>query len=63
MYFILYNDSRGEWRWTLRSTNHEAICVSSEGYTAKQGAMHSIAIVKAGAASAKTYDDSVKTWS
>lgn len=62
MYFILYKDNKGEWRWTFRAANHEAICVSSEGYTSKQGAVHGIALVKTGAASAKTYDDSTKTW-
>jgi len=63
MYFILYTDSRAEWRWTLKSPNHEPICVSSEGYTSKQSAVHSISLVKAGASSAKTYDDSTKSWS
>jgi uncharacterized protein YegP (UPF0339 family) len=63
MYFILYKDNRGEWRWTFRSSNHEAICASSEGYTSKQGALHGIALVKQGAAAARVYDDTTKTWS
>jgi len=63
MYFILYKDQKGEWRWTLRAANHEPICVSSEGYTTKQGALHSINLVKSGAASAKIYDETTKTWS
>lgn len=62
MYFILYKDNRGEWRWTFRSANHEAICVSSEGYTSKQGALHGIGLVKQGAATARIYDDTTKTW-
>lgn len=63
MYFIIYKDQKGEWRWTFRAANHEAICVSSEGYTTKQGALHSISLVKLGAASAKIYDETTKTWS
>ncbi len=63
MYFILYKDKQGEWRWTFRAANHEAICVSSEGYTTKQSAVHSIGLVKSGAASAKVYDDTTKMWS
>lgn len=62
MYFILYKDNRGEWRWNLRAANNEDICVSSEGYTSKQSAQHSINLVKTGAATAKVYDDSTKSW-
>jgi len=63
MYFVLYKDKQGEWRFTYRAANHEAICVSSEGYTSKQSALHAIALVKTGAAAAKIYDESTKTWS
>lgn len=48
MHFVLY---------------HEDICVSSEGYTSKQGALHGITLVKRGAAAARVYDDTTKTWS
>lgn len=63
MYFVLYQDKQRQWRWTHRAANHEAICVSSEGYTSKQGALNGIALLKMGAATAKTYDESTKTWS
>lgn len=63
MYFYLYTDKQGQWRWNLRSANHQIICDSAEGYTSKQGAMHGIALVKTGAATAKTYDETTKTWS
>jgi uncharacterized protein YegP (UPF0339 family) len=62
MYFILYKDNQGQWRWTYRAANHEAICVSSESYTTKQNAQHSINLVKTGSASARIYDDTTKTW-
>ena len=62
MYFILYKDNRSEWRWTFRSANHEAICVSSESYSSRQGALHGIALVKQGASTARIYDETTKTW-
>ncbi|MCP1679440.1 YegP family protein [Kerstersia gyiorum] len=62
MYFILYKDSQGLWRWTFRAANHEAICVSSESYHNKQDAIHSINLVKTGSPSASTYDESQKSW-
>jgi uncharacterized protein YegP (UPF0339 family) len=62
MHFILYKDNRGEWRWTFKAANHEPICVSSEGYSSKQGALNSIALVRANAASSPIYDDSQKNW-
>ncbi len=61
MYFILCKDTRGEWRWTFRSANDEAICVSSQGYTSQPGALHGIALVKQGATAAENSDDSTKT--
>lgn len=62
MYFILYKDKQNLWRWTYRAADHEDICVSSESYTTKQGALTSIALVRSGAASAKVYDDTTKIW-
>lgn len=61
MYFILYTDNRGEWRWKYRAGNNEDIAVSSEGYKAKQNALYSISLVKQ-ALSAKTYDDTLGKW-
>lgn len=46
MYFEMYRDARGEWRWRLKAGNHEVIAVSSEGYTSKQSCSHSIDLVK-----------------
>jgi uncharacterized protein YegP (UPF0339 family) len=63
MYFVRYNDSRGEWRWNYRAGNHEDICVSSEGYMSKQGALHCIALLKQGAAAPRIYEDTTQTWS
>ncbi len=62
MYFILYRDVKGEWRWTFRAANHEAICVSSESYTRRENCIHSINLVKSGSPTAKVYDDIAKSW-
>lgn len=62
MYFIIYKDHKGEWRWKFRAANHEDICVSSEGYTRRENCLHGINLVKAGAATAKVYDDAAKGW-
>lgn len=48
MKFILYKDARGEWRWRLKAANGNIICASSEGYTSKQSAQHSIESTKKG---------------
>jgi len=46
MYFVLFQDSRFEWRWTLKAANHEPVAMSSEGYTTKFNCRRSIALVK-----------------
>ncbi len=35
MYFQIYEDKRGEWRWRLKAGNHQIIGGSGEGYTDK----------------------------
>ena len=61
MYFIIYKDNRGEWRWKYLAANHEDIAVSSEGYKTKQGALNGIELVMK-ANTARIYDDSQKLW-
>jgi uncharacterized protein YegP (UPF0339 family) len=61
MYFDLYVNRAGEYQWTLKSANHEPIC-HSEGYVSKQGALHSIGLVKRGAATASVYDQPIRNW-
>ncbi|WP_322995595.1 YegP family protein [Castellaniella sp.] len=48
MKFTLYKDARGEWRWRLKAANGNIVCISSEGYSSKQNARHSIESVKKG---------------
>ena len=63
MYFCLYKDNKGEWRWTLRRDgNHEAIAVSSESYKQRSDCLVSINLVKSHAATAKVLDQEAKAW-
>lgn len=62
MYFILYKDANDQWRWNINSTNHKKIAMSSESYINKQDAIHSINLVKNGAATAGVYDKTQEKW-
>jgi uncharacterized protein YegP (UPF0339 family) len=46
MYFDLYIDANGYWRWTLYAANYKKIANSGEGYHNKQDCLHAIALVK-----------------
>ena len=46
MYYVLYKDTSGYWRWTLKASNHEPIAVSSESYVRKADAEHGIKLTK-----------------
>lgn len=46
MYYVLYKDAAGYWRWTLKASNHEAIAVSSESYVRKSDAAYGIQLNK-----------------
>ncbi len=46
MYFEVYKDVRGEWRWTLKAGNHETIATSGEGYINRADCLHGIELVK-----------------
>lgn len=46
MYYRIFRDSAGYWRWNLRAGNHEIISVSSEGYARKADAEHGINLNK-----------------
>ncbi len=52
-YFVKYQDTRREWRWTFHATNGEAIAVSSEGYTHEASCDNSIELVRRGAPGAQ----------
>jgi uncharacterized protein YegP (UPF0339 family) len=62
MYFYLFQEPNGQWRWNYRSDNHKIIADSAEGYHNKQDALSGIGLVKSGAAAAPIYDNETKTW-
>jgi len=55
MYFALYKDVAGKWRWTLKAANHEPIAMSSESYNRKADAEYGIQLTKS-ASTAPVYD-------
>lgn len=46
MYFKLYKDTAGYWRWTLYAANNRKIADSGEGYHNKSDAEGGINLVK-----------------
>ncbi|TDQ59883.1 hypothetical protein EDC45_0550 [Mesocricetibacter intestinalis] len=46
MYFEIYKDAKGEFRWRLKAGNHESIATSGEGYASKRSCQHAIDLVK-----------------
>lgn len=54
MYFDLYKDSSGQWRWWLVASNGRTVADSGESYTTKATPRNGISLVKQGAATAST---------
>ena len=46
MYFTIFQDNIGQWRWNLRAANHTIIADSGEGYINKADCAHGIALVQ-----------------
>nr|WP_080551689.1 DUF1508 domain-containing protein [Actinobacillus pleuropneumoniae] len=46
MYFEIYKDAKGEFRWRLKSGNHQTIATGGEGYATKQNCQKGIEAVK-----------------
>lgn len=51
--FEIYEDKADEWRWRLKSSNHEIIASSGEGFTTKQNAQKACDTVRRVSASAR----------
>ena len=56
MYFQIYADRAGEWRWRAKADNHLTIADSSEGYVNKTDCRNGIDIIQLGAATAKVVE-------
>jgi uncharacterized protein YegP (UPF0339 family) len=52
-WFDLYQDARGEWRWTLYAANGEKIADSAEGYVERRKCLHGLGLVRTWAATAR----------
>lgn len=46
MYYLLYRDVNGQYRWTLIAANGRKIANSGEGYHNRQDCMNAIQLVK-----------------
>lgn len=46
MYFEIYKDAKGEFRWRLKAANHVIIATGGEGYSTKQACLKGIDSVK-----------------
>ncbi|MDE0048669.1 MAG: DUF1508 domain-containing protein [Rhodospirillales bacterium] len=45
MYYEIFRDSAGAWRWRFRAPNGELINSSSEGYSTRSDCLNAIALV------------------
>jgi hypothetical protein len=46
MYYAIYKDTSGQWRWRFVAANGKIIGVSSESYFNKQDCLHAITLMK-----------------
>lgn len=46
MRYVIYRDSKGEWRWRFVAPNNQIIAESSEGYINQSDCRHSIELMK-----------------
>lgn len=58
--FEVYEDTKGEHRWRLKSANGQVIASSGQGYKAKADCRRAIEIIREGAASAKVEEASAE---
>ncbi len=54
MYFVMYRDTQGYWRWRLNAGNHETLA-SGEAYVNKSDCARAIQLVK-GSTPAPVYE-------
>lgn len=47
MYYVMYKDTAGHWRWTLYAANHKKISDSAEGYWNESDCQHGLDLNKA----------------
>lgn len=57
MYYLVYLDASGYWRWTLYAANHRKIANSGEGYFNRKDCVHGINLVAGSAGTPIRYRD------
>lgn len=63
MYFNLYKDTRGEWRWQLVAANYKDIIAdSAEGYVSRGDAVHGINLVRTATSATRIFDRNINSW-
>lgn len=48
MKFVLFRDSRNDWRWKFVADNNKIIATSGEGYQNKCDCLHTIGLIQDG---------------
>jgi uncharacterized protein YegP (UPF0339 family) len=56
------SDINNKWYWRLKSEDSKVIADGADGHINKQDAIHAINVIRRTMATAKIYDDSVKTY-
>jgi len=54
MYYVIFKDHIGQWRWHLQAANNKIIATSGESYWNQADCEHAISLVK-GSAHAPVY--------
>ncbi len=63
IYFTLFKSpANQQWYFNIRSAGNHAVLAASEGYYNKLDALNTINVIRAGAASARIYDESTQQW-
>lgn len=60
--FVLYKDSRNEWRWRLYAANGLKIADSAEGYINRADAIRGIKLVAETSSDAPIWEPGTATW-
>lgn len=60
--FVLYKDTKGEWRWSLYAPNSLKIADSAEGYNNRADCIHGARLVAAVSSGASIWDFTAQAW-
>ena len=60
--FVIYKDTKAEWRWTLYAANSKKIADSAEGYKNKADCIHGLRLVAAVATGADVWNGADQKW-